>query len=144
MDQKSGCAIEFTRNLNNVFSEFINENPEELKEELKEEGIDQDEIVSNGMELIRKLKIEQRKILASDKKTRLLNTIYLIQQNLKDITRENLINEINVSIPDAQNDVAVQTFFRALEEVNDEDIPEMLKQINIMKALTKTKGNNKK
>jgi len=56
----------FIRNLNMALSEYLFRNPEEMKAELKDLGIDQDEIVKNGLALIEKLKKEAKLLIDKD------------------------------------------------------------------------------
>ena len=135
MQSNKNSYLSFIKNLNSIISEYLIENPDALKEALEEEGINQDKIVAEGLDLVRKLSQQQRAAYAREKNEKLLSIVREIKSSVTKLSRKQIIAKFKNLIPESEQDLAVQTFFRDLEKVNDDDLREMLDEAEILKIL---------
>jgi len=135
MQSKKNSYLNFVKKLNSIISEYLIENPDALKEALEEEGINKDEIVGEGLDLVRKLSQQQRAAYTRQKNEKLLSIIREIKSSVEKLSRKQIIAKFKNLIPESEQDLSFQAFFRNLEKVNDDDLREMLDEAEILKIL---------
>lgn len=119
---------EYLQNMIDVISESIEEDPQLLKEALKEEGINHEQLVNEGLQLIHKLEREQRLAQAKERREKFLKFFRSIQSMPDTRTRQELLEALR---SDFGEELAV--LHHKLESIEDEDLRKIIEEAKRLK-----------
>lgn len=132
---------ELIERLINLMFEPLENNPELLKADLAEEGVDYDQVASEGESFVRLLISKQKLVYAKRERENRLSEIGMLLIDLKNKGRDEIIKTLHVLFPNTENEPALQGFFHKLTSAaTDEDIEEILQDVEILKLLKEKKG----
>lgn len=126
---------EFLEHLIEVFTEVSGRDDEALDRALKEEGFDPDQLVSEGLALVRLLSRDQRLARARAKWDLVLARIReaAVEKTMSGRQLKEKITQIFIGRGFGQE--AVQAFFHKLESVEEEDLQGILEDAQILDIL---------
>jgi len=124
----------FLTSLIAFISEPMDQNPVELKRAFKEQGLDYDELVRKGLQVVHSAEREERFAKAKEKRDLLLNLMKDVKADRYKDRRPDLVAAFEKIFSSEQASLA---FFHKLESVNDEELREMLNEAEILEMFEK-------
>jgi len=145
----ANTASEYLDNLADFFADFEGLSQEELKEELRAEGINPDELISKVNRLV-KSKLKEAKVtwreLARAKREVLLKRIGLAEYKMPEslsALKERIKEMLSGAYGDKVQNYA-QLHFRNLEEITEEDLRTFYEDLMKLKSLEERSEKNHK
>ena len=131
---KADKKLEYIKMLD-IFSEAFGENeaqsPEEIREELRSEGLDIDNVEADLFQFQQEISMKARRLIldeAKSKRDSYLMRMQEIVERVNNWTREQLFERFN-NISRGENDLVIA--YRDLEDKKDEDIKTILIDIEL-------------
>jgi len=135
-DSKSSPE-KFLNHLIDVISESLENDPDALKEALAEEGINQDELIAEGLHFVKTLEREQRFAEAQEKQNRLTQLLDAVRTNKFEGTKDELL----ATLKGFFSDKVALAYFNKLKSIEEEDLRKIVTEIETLKLFAKEMEN---
>jgi len=127
-------------NVLNAFSENHQHSKDELKQLLKEQGVDTEKLIIDSLEKIKKIQTKAKIAIAKQK---MMDKMEFAKQKIKPLIPSlSVDNKIRLAQILWGNQVAVN--FNKLENLNDDDITDMLDESALLEFLDELENNIEK
>jgi hypothetical protein len=124
----------FLVNLIDAISESIENNPDDLREALADEGLNYNDLAKEGLDFVKQLSREQRFASANERKERVLRLIQDFKSGHFIGKRPDLIVAFKELFSEGK---AAAAFYHKLETFSDSDLKDMLNEAEVLKLLEK-------
>jgi hypothetical protein len=133
--EPTGPSKEFLRSLVEAITDSAERDPEALREALREEGINHDELLREGLQLVHRLQRQQRFTLAKERREKMRKLVKEVTSQAYEGTKEDVLTSLRELFAGQEGSPAVQTYFHKLESLPERDLREMISEAEILKLL---------
>jgi len=142
MDKTSGKNRAFLDRLFEAFVESTSYSDEAVRESLADEAVDQAQIVSRGLQLVR-LQLDQQRLIGARARMEAMRHAIHTSRSMADRGNDNVRLVIAETIVGARGDALVSAYFRKLESVEGEDLRSLVDDADILDIFDKMEAGAK-
>ncbi len=132
-------AVEFLQALLDAVFDAIEHDEAAIRELYEESGIDRNELVTNILKRVKAVRVEQRLAAARSRREELLSLLASFKEQSSKLKKKDLIEKLREFIEPEEGSSGALAFFHKLESMPEDDMREMLKEVDFLKLLEKSK-----